>query len=81
YYDDHVVAGTLSSTESDDISSYLVICRYYDDHVVAGTLCSTECDPISAGEKTGILFAGICLSRLLLSSTPRWLATACSALT
>ncbi|MCI72076.1 hypothetical protein A2U01_0093339, partial [Trifolium medium] len=79
YYDDHVVAGTLSSTESDDLSSNLVIRSYYDDHMVVGTLSSTVSDPFSAGEKTG-LFAGIFSSRLLLSSTPRWLATACSAL-
>ncbi|MCI88584.1 hypothetical protein A2U01_0109871, partial [Trifolium medium] len=57
--DDLVVAGTLSSTESDDLSSDSVICSCYDEHVVAGTLSSTVGDPISAGEKTGILFAGI----------------------
>ncbi|MCI63816.1 hypothetical protein A2U01_0085073, partial [Trifolium medium] len=71
---------TLSSTESDDLSSDLVICSYYDYHVVAGTLSSTVSDPISTGEKIGILFAGICSLRLLLSSTPRRLATACSVL-
>ncbi|MCI85317.1 hypothetical protein A2U01_0106596, partial [Trifolium medium] len=52
----------------------------YDDHVVAGTLSSTVSDPISDGEKTGILFAGICMSRLLLSSPPRRLATTYFAL-
>ncbi|MCI77634.1 hypothetical protein A2U01_0098904, partial [Trifolium medium] len=61
-------------------SSDLVICSYYDDHVVAGSLSSTVSDHISAGEKTGILFADICSSRLLLSSTPRRLAIAFSAL-
>jgi hypothetical protein len=33
-----VFAGTLSSSESDDLSLDLVIYSYYDDHVVAGTL-------------------------------------------
>ncbi|MCI72114.1 hypothetical protein A2U01_0093377, partial [Trifolium medium] len=75
-YDDHVVAGTLSSKKSDDLSSDLTICSSYDDLVVAGTLSSTESDQISAGERTGILFTGICLPRLLLSSPPRRFATA-----
>ncbi|MCI71801.1 hypothetical protein A2U01_0093064, partial [Trifolium medium] len=56
---------------SDDLSSDLVICSCYDDYVVAENLSSIVSDPIFAGEKTGFLFAGICLSRLLLSSPPR----------
>ncbi|MCI80497.1 hypothetical protein A2U01_0101768, partial [Trifolium medium] len=43
-----MVAGILSSTGSDDLSSDLVVCSYYDDHVVAGTLSSMESDNLSS---------------------------------